>query len=175
MSDSELDRLAETISSLLEESSWHEAIRMLENRLELVNQHWDLSWNLGWAFFKLNDLSNAATYLAQSVRLNPDKAATHWAFATVLAEMGESAKAETEFFASLSLKDSYLARIGLALLYCRQGLFEKAERIHLEGLRLVPTSRERVEAYADFLSDMGRKDEANQQYARATQLPSNRE
>jgi len=175
MANSELDRLAETISSLLERNSWHEATRMLQNRLEVVNQHWELSWNLGWAFFKLNDLSNAAKYLAQSVRLNPDKAATHWAFATVLSEMGESEKAEKEFLASLSLKDTYLARIGLGLLYCRQRFFEKAERIHLEGIRLVPTSRERVEAYADFLSDMGRQDEAKQQYAQAAQLPSNRE
>ena len=175
MSKSELDKLTETISSLLEKHSWHEAIRTLQNRLELVDQHWELSWNLGWAFFKLNDLSNAAKYLSHSVSLNPDKAATHWAFASVLAEMGDSGKAETEFLASLSLKDTYLARIGLAHLYCRQGLFEKAEQIHLEGIRLSPTSRERVEAYADFLSDMGRQDEAKQQYAQASQLPSNRE
>jgi len=171
MSNDEKDKLFNLVTSLMKDESWDETISTLKSRLDLVENHSDLSWNLGWAFFKIGDLENAVKYLSQSVRLGPNKAVTHWALANALTEKGELAEAETEFIASLSLKDTDSARIGLAFLYLSQGLVEKAERTHLEGIGMAPSSKERLEAYADFLSDIGREAESKQQYAKAAQLP----
>ena len=171
MSNNEKDNLIDLVTSLMKDESWGEAITMLESRPDLVEKHIDLSWNLGWAFFKIGELEKAIKYLSQSVRLGPNKAVTHWALANVLTEKGEFSEAETEFITSLSLKETDSARIGLAFVYLSQGSVEKAERTHLEGIRLVPVSRERVEAYADFLSDIGREEESKQQYDKVKQLP----
>jgi Tfp pilus assembly protein PilF len=88
-----------------------------------------------------------------------------------LHESGDLAEAEAQLLTALSLQDGYLPRTDLARLYMRQGLLDKAEQVHLEGLRLRSDSRKRIEAYADFLSDVGRETEATEQYARAAKLP----
>ncbi len=51
-----------------------------------------------------------------------------------------------------------------------QGRLDEADIVHLEGLRLKPWSRKRAEAYADFLFDIGREDEAKEWAELAPQL-----
>jgi hypothetical protein len=43
--------------------------------------------------------------------------------------------------------------------------------VHLEGIRSTPKDRKRLEAYADFLFDIGKSEEADEHYAKAKQLP----
>jgi hypothetical protein len=52
-----------------------------------------------------------------------------------------------------------------------QGRVQEGELVHLDGIRLKPDSRKRLEAYADFLSDIGRKAEAQEMLAKAEHLP----
>ncbi len=78
--------------------------------------------------------------------------------------------AELWILRALAIRDSPLGRLGLPRIYQKQGLWELAEAVHKEGLRLRPTSAKRLEAYADFLSDAGRVSEAQQQRSSATAL-----
>jgi hypothetical protein len=48
--------------------------------------------------------------------------------------------------------------------------FAAAEQVHLEGIKHCPSCAERFEAYGDFLSDTGRREEAEVQYSRAREL-----
>lgn len=66
-----------------------------------------------------------------------------------------------------------MVRQSLALTLMQQGKFEDAEKIHLEAINLKPEDYERLEAYGDFLSDVGREDEAQQIYAKASNLKDN--
>jgi Tfp pilus assembly protein PilF len=46
----------------------------------------------------------------------------------------------------------------------------KAEGIYSEGIKLQPKEARRYEAYADFLSDVGREKEAQTMYKKATNI-----
>ena len=54
----------------------------------------------------------------------------------------------------------------------KQGLAEAAEAVHKEGVRLKPDDPERLEAYADFLSDVGRNEEAEGLYVAGPEMPT---
>ena len=170
MADREIRELSKRVDALLKAKCRLEAIEVMQNHIGLVEQDFELSWNLGWAFFKQGDLASATLHLTCAVRLVPSRPQGHWALATVLAEKGDFKEAEAAYLTSLTLKDSSLARLGLACLYQQQGQLEEAENVHLEGIRLKPTDKERTEAYADFLSDVGRETEAQVQYERAAQI-----
>jgi Flp pilus assembly protein TadD len=47
----------------------------------------------------------------------------------------------------------------------------EAEEVYREGIRLAPQDPERCEALADFLSDIGREEEAREYYQRARAVP----
>jgi Flp pilus assembly protein TadD len=51
-----------------------------------------------------------------------------------------------------------------------QGKLTEAEGVHLEAIRLKPKQSKRYDAYADFLSDVGRNEEANAMYRQAEKL-----
>jgi Flp pilus assembly protein TadD len=161
------------VDALLEAKCRLEAIDVLQDHMGLVEQDFELSWNLGWPFFKQDDLARATLHLARAVSLAPARPVGHWALGIVLAEKGDFKKAEAAYLTSLTLKDSSLARLGLGYLYQQQGQLEEAENVHLEGIRLKPTDKERIEAYADFLSGVGRETEAQVQYERAAQVAGN--
>ena len=85
-------------------------------------------------------------------------------------ESGDFDAAEAEFVEALKLRDGYLPRASLALLYLETGRKADAERVHLEGIELKPNSRERLESYGDFLWDVRREKEAREAYAKADGL-----
>lgn len=69
-------------------------------------------------------------------------------------------KAESVLLESLQIKESYLTRVSLALAYLAQGKVMRAEKTHLDGIKLKARLTERYESYAAFLSDVGREAES---------------
>jgi Flp pilus assembly protein TadD len=170
---SEQNRAAEIwelIHPIMNMERWFEAIKLLKNNLSIVQEDWKLSWNLAWCYFKIGRLGQARTYMIRAVKLAPASATCRVGLGTVYLEMKQFKKAQTNCAESLRLKDSYYARITLALAYMNQGKFTEAEKVHLEGIRLKPKASRRYEAYADFLSDAGREDQAQTMYRKAKEL-----
>lgn len=155
------------VHKLMGEEKWREAVNLLTAQRHPIADSYDLLWNWGWCYFKLNEPDTAVIHLRAAVDIEPRNAGGRWALATALAEAGDTEAPEREFLASLQIQDGHLPRTGLALLLLRQGRADEAERVHLEGLRLRPDSRERQESCADFLWDTGRHQESRKAYARA--------
>ena len=127
-------------------------------------------WSRGWSCYLREEYAEAIACFREATAIDPESHAAHYALASALSDDGEMEEAELEFRRTLALRDFSLAWAGLALLYLRAGKIELAEQTHLEAMRLRPYSRERVEAYADYLWDVGREEESRVQSMRATQL-----
>jgi Flp pilus assembly protein TadD len=160
----------ELVHPIMNMERWVEAIKLLKNDFSVVKNDWKLSWNLAWCYFKLQRLDEARTHMIRAVKLAPANAECRLGMGSVYLERKQFKKAETNCAESLRLKDSYLARITLALAYTKQGKLTEAENVHLEGIKLKPKSTRRYEAYADFLSDSGREEEAQRMYEKAREL-----
>lgn len=160
----------ERAQALMAKEKWQEAAAELLQITRVQPEDADSLWNPGWCYFKVQEFESAVSFLDQACALAPDRAVFHWALATALAETESVSRAEAEFHRALGLYDGYLAWAGLALLLQKQGRLSEAEAAHREAIARRPDSRERVEAYADFLFDTGREDEARSQYTAATKL-----
>jgi Flp pilus assembly protein TadD len=160
----------ELVHPLMNRERWLEAIKLLKKDFFVVQDDWKLSWNLAWCYFKLGRLDEARTHMIRAVRLAPANATCRFGMGAVYLERKQFKKAEANSAESLRLKDSYFARIHLALAYTEQGKLTEAENVHLEGIKLKPKSSRRYEAYADFLSDAGREEEAQKMYEKAKKL-----
>ena len=158
------------VQALMAEEQWQEAAAELLQITRAEPRDAKSWWNLGWCYFKLEEFESAVRILEQACALAPDRAVFHWALATALAESEDISRAEAEFRHALTLRDGYLSWAGLALLLLQHGRTSEAEAAHHEAIARRPDSRERVEAYADFLFDTGREDEARLQYAAARRL-----
>lgn len=156
----------------MSDERWQEAIDLLEESSNLVNNDWKLSWNLGWCFFKLARMREAQNYMERSTKIAPPERIHDCKFGLgmVLLMRGQNAKASLLLKQSLRLKESYAARLALALAYLKLGKLKEAEQTHLQGLKLKPECSERLKGYADFLSDVGREVEAKKMYRAADRL-----
>jgi tetratricopeptide (TPR) repeat protein len=163
----ELRRRAE---SMMRQERWLDASKLLKSRSSLVHKNWELSWNLGWCYFKLARFNEAARHLRRATKLATENAACKWALGSVYLKREQYKKAEAILLESLRIKDTHSTRIALALAYLAQGKIIEAETIHLQGIRLKPKKSERYESYAAFLFDVGRDDDALQMQRRAEKL-----
>lgn len=150
-----------------------EAITLLRRHGTEAKNDWQHSWNWGWCCFQIDNFQAAKVHLRRATQLAPDDSICHWAFGTACLEAGNYRSAETSLRKVLALKDSYLARICLALTYMKVGKLEEAEQVHLQGIALKPDAPKRYEAYADFLYDVGRKKEEQQVRRKARELARN--
>jgi hypothetical protein len=64
----ELNRRAEAVMA---EERWREAIEIIEAEPGLLEVDASLSWNLGWAYFKLDDYAAAELHLSHACRPQP--------------------------------------------------------------------------------------------------------
>jgi tetratricopeptide (TPR) repeat protein len=155
---------------LMKKNQWRRALKLMDTVPpgKRTNELW---WNHGWALGKLGDWKGAVGSLAAAVRVKPKSAVSLWALGLAHSEAGHPKLAERYHLAAIALKDSSLARLTLAVHYMLQRNFDAAERIHREGIALRPRSRRRLEQYANFLWDVGRRDESRAVTRRARKLP----
>lgn len=162
--------LLKLVESMMREERWHDAIHLLKENPVLIEKHWKLLWNLGWCYFKLEQMNKARKYLTRALQLAPKSHACKFALGSVYLEQNQYKKAELFLSQALQMKEFYATRIGLALAYLAQGKLEEAENTHLAGIRLKPNASERYESYAAFLFDVGRDDEAEKMNRKAEGL-----
>jgi tetratricopeptide (TPR) repeat protein len=163
--------LHEQVNDLMREERWREAIVLCESTPPSTRS-FDVQWNCAWAHFKLNEFAAAKLHFEKILHEQAEHPATLLGLGVVLHRLGIFEEAKEYLKRTLVLKDSITARLTLALLFMEEGDFVSAEQVHLEGLNLKPESVERIKAYADFLSDAGREDEAAVQYSRSLKLES---
>jgi Tfp pilus assembly protein PilF len=160
---------------LMSDGRWRAAIEAMIKEPAMLEHNRSLLWSMGWAYYKLDDFCNAAVYLKKAVDCAPAAPISCWALGLVLIELGDTAEAEKQLLRSVAFKDSYDGRIALAFLYQKTENHHLAEAVHKEGIRLRPDHRERLEALADFLCDVGRNEEARAIMKEAEQLPTREE
>ena len=161
--------LDEQVNDLMRQERWREAIALCESTPSATISL-EVSWNWAWAYFKLDEFSTARVRFENILVKQPEHPATLLGLGVVLYRLGILDEAKRYLKRALELKDLTTARLTLALSFMEEGDFASAEQVHLEGLKLRPESVERIKAYADFLSDAGREDEAEVQYSRAKRL-----
>jgi tetratricopeptide (TPR) repeat protein len=165
---------AESIGAMMKAERWMDAIAAAKQGLADDPSNHDLLWNLGWAYFKLEQYEKAAHYLHEAIDNGPVKHFYYAALGAALSAAKVYDAAELWLLRAIAVRDSSLTRLQLALVYMKQDLAEAAEAVHKEGIRLRPDDRERLEAYADFLSDLGRAEEAEKMYEDAKKIETNR-
>lgn len=158
--------------AMMRDERWLDAIKFLSARSSGAGKSWELSWNLGWCYFRLGRFDEARKHMTRSHRLAPDNAICKWALGSVYLKKKQFKKAEAILSESLRIKESNRSRTTLALAYLAQGKVEEAEKMHLENIRLKPKASERYESYAAFLSDVGREAEAERMNQKAIELRS---
>ena len=136
--ENESKKLNEKAQALMQEERWSDAINLIESRPSLFEKDAELSWNLGWAYFKLEDWKSAQAYLSRARNLDRKRAASWWALAAAQMEDGVLDKAERNAKEALRIRDSSLFRQTLALILMQRGKVSEAEQVHLRGLELGP-------------------------------------
>lgn len=154
-----LDEIWKRAEPLMKKERWRDAIAVLSHSSSTV-EHWEVSWNLGWCYFKLRKFNDARKHMMRANELAPDNAVCKWGLGSVYLKRKQFKKAEAVLRESLHIKESHHTRIALALAYLSQGKMKEAEKTHLENIKLKPQKSERYESYAAFLSDVGRESES---------------
>lgn len=159
--------LIERVRALMKMNDYEGSRALLLTNDVIARSRADLSWRMGWACFKLDLFAEACDWLSRSLELKPVNHGVRWVLGEAYAVMGKVHDAERELLRSISIRDSNEARHSLGFLYHRAGRTEEAEAVYVEGLRLRPDDPDRCEAYADFLSETGHAEEAEEYKRRA--------
>ena len=174
-------RLTEEVNNLMREEAW-DAVRALAQREPSdLQRSFELCWNAGWALVRLERAQESLPHFRRAILLlSPSssqrlRAVAEWGLGVALVDAGLLEEAEARFQKALGVTDSYLTRINLGALYLRLGKSRDAEHVYREGVRLQPEHRERLEALADFLAELGRQDEAASWNEAAAELPTREE
>lgn len=165
-------KLLKLAQSVMREERWRDAIKLLQEDNAVLEKHWEMLWNLGWCYFKLDRMNEARKCLTRAMRLAPENHVCKYGLAQVHLKTKQYKKAESLLSEALRIKEFHAARIGLALAYLAQGKIAEAEKTHLDGIKLKPNKSERYESYAAFLSDVGREAEAEEINRKVRELRS---
>lgn len=160
MSAPEEEIFLAAVNLLMAGERWDEVVSLIEPRLAEEPLGHELVWKLGWAHFQLGNDADALQHLQRAVEAGPVSAAYFGSLGMTLSRLEEHDAAELWLLRALAIHDTVVSRTGLALAYQRRGLVDVAEAVHREGIRLAPGDAARIEAYADFLRDLGRDEEA---------------
>jgi len=170
--DSRLAEIKKRAQSMMKEERWLDAITFLSDRSAGTGKSWELSWNLGWCYFKLERFDEARKHMSRANELAPGSEVCKWGLGSVYLKKKQFKKAEAILSEALRIRESHRSRIALALAYLAQGKIADAEKVHLENIKIKPTKSERYESYAAFLSDVGREAEAKMMTQKAKMLRS---
>lgn len=151
--------IKETMTRMMAQERWLEAINFgkqsLLNNIFYLGKDDEFHWNIGWCYFKEKMYPDALIFMNRAVELDSTSDTNHWGLG-IVSEYGESPeKAELHYLRALALKESSFVRMALATSYLQRGMISMAKQIHLEGLRIAPNSKKKLESYADFLHDIG--------------------
>jgi predicted Zn-dependent protease len=171
--DTAAKELIERAEAIMSEEKWSEAINLLEAQPYLIEHDFALSWDLGWAYFKLADYESAESHLARATELQPRSAVAWWALGEAQRHAGRLVEAERNLKEALRLKDGTIGRLSLAIALMERGKWAEAELVHLKGLELEPESADRWQYYASFLEDAGRMLEAAEAHKKVRRLAGN--
>lgn len=163
-------KLLKHVQGVMQTERWPDAIKLLKQHMAAVEKDCDLSWNFAWCHLKLGRLRQARTHMVRAAKLAPNDYKCKFGLGTIYNELKQFKKAETNCVAALRIKESYIVRLNLALAYMAQGKLTEAESVHLEAIKLKPKQSKRYKAYADFLSDVGREEDAEMAYQQAGRL-----
>ncbi len=169
------DLLLNRVQELMRQEQWQNAIHVLHQHEAAVDADPRLSWGRGWAHYKLGEYEQAVHSLRRAVELEPTMHTALWALGVTLEEAGRLEEAELQLLRAIVLRDGSLPRLDLANLYFAQGRKLEAEQVQREGARLRPTARERIEALANILDDLGKDTEAASLRKNAEELPTREE
>jgi hypothetical protein len=67
-----MKQLLKLVHSVMKEERWTDAIGVLNENSSVVERHWELLWNLGWCYFKLDQMDRAGKHLKGALRLAPE-------------------------------------------------------------------------------------------------------
>lgn len=161
----------EEMNDLMGAERWEEALGAASEALHGGSTDYRVLWNAGWACFKLDKHEDAIELLRRAVDVGPAKSFLYWSMSAPLMALKDYESAELWLLRALAIKDTAVARSTLALVYMKLDNDELAEAVHKEGIRLQPGDRERLESYADFLSDFARERESTEIQEKADALP----
>ena len=157
------ENLYERTKELLGQHQWEQVIQELPEQTIAVSTDWRLLWNAAWANFKLNKINSSVELFKKAINLTDNSKDE----SICLTFLGISEQENQDFDSahehlkkSLELRESTLTRKTLALALMQLNLYKDAEQVHLDGLQLEPTNKERLAAYGDFLLDVERTEEA---------------
>jgi tetratricopeptide (TPR) repeat protein len=148
------------VNLLMASEKWEEAVALITPRLSEAPLGHEVLWKLGWSHLQLGQHSEAATHLRDAIESGPVSAVYYGSLGMALLHLEEHDAAELWLLRALAIHDSHLTRRSLALAYQKRGLWDVAEAVHKEGIRLRSDDSERLHAYADFLEDGGREEDA---------------
>lgn len=162
--------LHDSVQAHMERQEWAEAADLLAASADRATSSFELSWNHGWALYKLEDMEGAIALLGRASELDPSSPVALWALGVVYGQLDEVGLADDFLNRSLEAGESFPARFELAFSLHRQGRLEEAQAQHERNLELNPLSPEAHLAVADFLTDQGREEDAAEHYERARRL-----
>jgi Flp pilus assembly protein TadD len=165
------DELFGAVEQRLEQEDWLGAIAAVHGHDALVASDARLSWDVGWAHYKISSLRRAEQHLGDAVALDPGWAVAHFGHGVILRELERTADAEQALRRSLALRDGHLPRLILSVMYLGLGRDAEAEAVQREGVERRPDDPRRVHALGNLLWDLGRTEEAEACYAAARALP----
>jgi tetratricopeptide (TPR) repeat protein len=168
MTDEEIVTLANV---LMAAERWEDVLSLIGPRREEGPLGHALLWSAGWSCLKLGHYGDAATLLHEAVTAGPVSHAYYAALGMALFHLGEHDFAELWLLRALAVRDSTLVRNCLALAYQKQSQWQMAEAVYHEGARIRPGDRDLLLAYASFLSDAGREEDAAELRQAADALP----
>jgi hypothetical protein len=70
--ENESKQLNEQAQELMQEERWIDAIKLIESQPSLFERHAELSWNLGWAYCKLENWKAAQVPFVSRSRSEPE-------------------------------------------------------------------------------------------------------
>ena len=161
------EELNVAVDQLMKNADYHQVVDLMQAEPDLVESRWKLLWNLGAAYFHLGLFIRAEPCFERAAKLSSEEPVCNWWLGMTYRENGKLDKAELALKSALERRESYTVRLNLALVLMQQGKLIEAEKIHLKAIERSPYDRERLEAYADFLSDVGRLREAAEMYESA--------
>lgn len=142
----DVEQLLTHVQALMDKEQWRDAIELLKRNVSTIDQNWALQWNLGWCYFKLEQMSEAQKYLTKALQFAPNRFSCKFGLGMVFLKKHRYKKAEQILSEALDIKKGHhLIRISLALAYLGQGKIEQAEKLHVEGIKLKPKDSERYE------------------------------